>query len=302
MYILNHNRNYSLFLGLLMCSLVSFGQTKKPLTLDDYAQWNKITNTAISPNGNWVTYSYVPNEGDATLHIKKTEGDTLRTAINGKQVAFSANSKWVAYLVNPTKKAAEKLKEAKKPILSDLQLLNLESNKVAEVKNVKGYHFSKTSQFIAIQKNPMDKKADHKGSDVLLKDLNKDITLNIGNVANYAFNKEGTLFSYVVDANEDDGNGLFLIDLNTLRTYPLHTGKFTYAQMTWNKKGDRLAALFGTKIDTLIERENKLYYTSNLSSGMATAITPNIYAPEGDSNFSKQLTISNYGKLTLNSA
>ncbi|MBJ2174411.1 S9 family peptidase [Aureibaculum sp. A20] len=299
---LNHQRTYSLFLGLLMCSLVSFGQTQKPLTLDDYAQWNKITNTAISPNGNWVTFSYVPNEGDATLHIKKTEGDTLRTAINGKNITFAPNSKWVAYLVDPAKKEADKLKKAKKPVLSDLQILNLENNEVSEVKNVKGYHFSKTSEFIAIQKNPMDKKADHKGSDVLLKDLNKDITLNIGNVASYAFSKEGTLFSYVVDANEDDGNGLFLIDLNTLRTYPLHTGKFTYAQMTWNKKGDRLAALFGTKIDTLVERENKLFYTSKLSSGITTTITPNIYSPEGDSNFPKQLTISNYGNLTWNEA
>ncbi len=54
--------------------------------IPDYSEWNSIRNTAISPNGNWMTYAYTPNDGDATLHIRAIDADTLRTAINGKQV------------------------------------------------------------------------------------------------------------------------------------------------------------------------------------------------------------------------
>ncbi len=297
-----NQRLFILILGLLLCSQLSFSQTQKPLTLEDYAQWNRISNTAISPNGGWMTYAYAPNEGDATLHIRNIDGDTLRTSINGKQVAFSADSKWLAFLVDPTKDVTDKLKASKKPILSDLQIVNLESNVVSDVTSVMAFSFSKTSKFIAIHKNRNDKKADHKGSDLLLKDLEGDKTLNIGNVSSYAFNKEGTLFSYVVDADGDNGNGIYLIDLNNLRTWPLHTGAFTYAQMTWNKESNQIAVLFGSKEDGNIERQNTMYWTSNLFPGMTTLGIQATYSSAGDANFPQNMVISEYSKLTWNEA
>ena len=297
--------NYRIFISvviLLISSQFSFGQTQKPLTLEDYAQWNRIRQTAISPNGNFMTYAYQPNEGDATLHIRNIDGDTLRTIINGKRVSFSEDSKWLGYLVDPAKEVADKLKKSKKPVLSDLQILNVETNDVSEVTSVNAFSFSKTSKFIAIHKNRSDKKADHKGSDLLLKDLQGDRTLNIGNVSNYAFNKEGTLFSYLVDADGDNGNGLYVIDLSNLRTWPLHTGSFTYSQMTWNKENNQIAALFGAKEDDNIERDNTMYWTLNLVPGMTTLGIQSTYSPETDANFPQNMVISEYGKLTWNEA
>ena len=290
----------ALIFGLLICSQFSFSQTQKPLALEDYAQWNRIRSTTLSPNGNWMTYAYSPNEGDATLHIRKVDADTLRTVINGKQIAFSANSKWLAYLVDPTKEVSDKLKKSKKPVLSDLQMVNLESNTSTDVKNTMAFSFSKTSKFIAIHKNRNDKKADHKGSDLLLKNLQNNKTLNIGNVSTYAFNKEGTLFSYIVDADEDSGNGMYVIDLNNLRTWPLHTGAFTYAQMSWNKKGNQLAVLFGAKEEGMLERKNTIYWASNLVSGMTALGNEATYSSEDDASFPENMVVSEYSGLTWN--
>jgi dipeptidyl aminopeptidase/acylaminoacyl peptidase len=287
---------------LFICTQISFGQTKKPLTLEDYAQWNRIRHAAISPNGSLMTYAYVPNEGDATLHIRKLDGDRLRTVINAKDVTFSHDSQWLAFLVDPTKEESEKLKKSKTPVLSDLQILNIQTNEVSEVASVKDFSFSKSSKFIAIHKHPNDKKADYKGSDLLLKDLQRDKTLNIGNVSNYAFNKEGTLFSYILDADGDDGNGLYVIDLNTLRTWPLHSGAFTYSQMTWNEEGNKIAVLFGSKEEDKIERNNSIYWTSNLVSGMTAIDTQDIYSSDIDSNFPKNMVISEYHDLIWNEA
>ncbi|ALJ04146.1 hypothetical protein APS56_02820 [Pseudalgibacter alginicilyticus] len=299
LFFLNH-RFFSLFFWLFIFSQLNFGQQQKPLTLKDYAQWKSINNTAISPDGVWMTYAYKPNEGDAKLYIRRLNGDTLRTVINGKEVSFSSDSNWLAFLVDPTKKMADKLKASKKPILSDLQIVHLDTNVVSVVKTVKSFKFSKTSKFIAVHKQPNNTKADYKGSDLLLKDLESNKTLNIGNVSAYAFNKEGTLLSYLIDAEDDYGNGLYVVDLNDFRIRPLHTGSYTYSQMTWNKETNQIAVLFGGKKKGNVERDNTVYWTSNLISGMTTPIVHNQYSVTEDADFPKNMVISEYSKLTWN--
>jgi dipeptidyl aminopeptidase/acylaminoacyl peptidase len=286
----------------LISSQFSFGQNKKPLSLEDYAQWNRINNTSLSPDGKYMTYAYEPNEGDVTLHIRNVNGDTLRTVTNGKEVAFSEDSQWLAFLVDPTKEAAEKLKKSKEPVLSDLQIVNLQSNLESVIESVKDFNFSKTATFIAIHKNPIDKKADHKGSDLLLKDLTANKTINIGNVSDYAFNEEGTFFSYTVDADGDNGNGLYLVDLSNLRTWPLHTGTFTYSEISWNEKRNQIAVLFGTKAEENTEFQNTIYWTSNLAPGMTTAGLEETYNPHEDTNFPKNMVISEHRNLSWNEA
>lgn len=281
--------------AILLLNLHLHAQDKKNLTLADYAQWNRITNTAISPDGLWMTYAYAPNEGDAKLHIRKIDGDTIRTSINGKRVSFSEDSKWVAYLVDPTKKEADKLRSAKKRVQSSLHLLRLNNNTIQEFKGTRSFTFSEATNYIAIHKNAVDSKAKHKGSDLLLKDLEGNRTLNIGNVSDYAFNKEGTLFAYTVDADEDSGNGLYLIDLRDLRSWPLHTGAHTYAQMSWNKNGDRVAVLFGEKKDGNVERDNTIYWAEDLVAGMAEPISQSTYQIESETQ-----VISEYIGLTWN--
>ena len=275
-------------------------QSKKPLTLDDYAQWNRIRNASISPDGLWMTYSHAPNEGDSRLHVRKLNGDTLRTAMNGKAVSFSADSKWLAYLTDPSEKEVEKLRASKKPVLSDLQILNLGSNSLQEVKNAKSFNFSKTSDYIAIHKNAGDSKAEHKGSDLLLMSLEGGRTLNIGNVSSYAFNKEGSLFAYLVDAEGDSGNGLYMIDLSDFRSLPLHTGAYSYSQMTWNKSGDKIAVLYGDKEEDNIERDNSVFWATGLSSNMTSPGVQSMYDPKEDADFPDNMVVSEYTRLTWN--
>jgi len=92
---------------------------KKVLTLADYGRWNRITQTAISPDGKWMTYAYQPNDGDITLYVKELDGSKLYTIAAGAppQAAggggggfggggaatpvFSDDSRFVGYYVNP---------------------------------------------------------------------------------------------------------------------------------------------------------------------------------------------------------
>jgi hypothetical protein len=59
------------------------GDPKKILNVGDYGRWNRITQTAISADGNWMTYAYQPYDGDATLFVKELEGYKLYTIAIG---------------------------------------------------------------------------------------------------------------------------------------------------------------------------------------------------------------------------
>src|SRR5438270_1667681 len=55
----------------------------KVLNLPEYGRWHRITATAISPDGNWMTYTFQPNDGDATLIVKRLDGDKVYTVNAG---------------------------------------------------------------------------------------------------------------------------------------------------------------------------------------------------------------------------
>ena len=87
---------------------------KKVLTLEDYPRWSRITSPGISPNGKWATFGYQPNDGDNTLHIKSLTTDTVYEIPGGSRPAFSDDSRWAAYRIEPLKAEKEKLQKAKK--------------------------------------------------------------------------------------------------------------------------------------------------------------------------------------------
>ncbi len=295
---LHHASRSTLFLLLFtLYSSLAIAQEKKALSLEDFKDWNRINNTAISPNGEWMTYAYSPNEGDATFFIRDIDGDTVYSTINAKRATFANNSEWLAFLVDPAKEAAKKMRQQKKPVNSALHLYNLKSQSVEEIKDVKGYAFSENSNFVAIQKVKKDKDAKHNGTDLILKSLGGDMVLNIGNVSSYDFNETGSHFAYLVDADGQTGNGIYVIDLMSMSTKPIHTGAFDYNQLSWNEAGDAIAALFGTKADTLMQRDNTLLWANNLMDRPAVKTIDVSIA-----GFPENYVISEYRSLQWNEA
>jgi len=285
-----------------ICVLSLTAQEKKALSLEDYKEWNRITNTTISANGEWMTYTYAPNEGDtATFTIRELAGDKMYTAWNAKSVNFSTDSKWLAFLVDPMETEAKQLKKQKKPVNSALHLYELSTQSVDTIKDVQDYRFSEASNFIAIRKVKADPEAKHAGSDLILKDLKTGISLNIGNVSAYHFNETGDLLAYLIDADGDSGNGIYLKDLTQHRTWPLHTGTDTYSQLSWNEAGDQLAVLFGAVPEGKTEQENILLWISGLQAGMEVLAKAQTFTAETN-GFPKNYVISEYDTPEWNEA
>jgi dipeptidyl aminopeptidase/acylaminoacyl peptidase len=287
-----------LFLAL---AITTQAQEKKALQLEDYKNWSRINNTALSPNGEWITYAYSPNEGDAGFFIREIDGDTVYSTINAKRVAFSNDSKWVAFLVDPAKDEAEKLRKQKKPVNSALHLYNLNTKAVEAIKDVRSFSFSEDAGFIAIQKVKSDRDAKHDGTDLILKSLNGGMAMNIGNVSSYGFNESGSYFAYLVDADGDTGNGIYLIDVKAMRTVSLHSSANTYSQLSWNEAGDALAALYGSAPEGMMQRDNNLIWATDLASGMNGGAMVNSFS-NSNFGFPEGHVISEYRGLDWNEA
>ena len=89
---------------------------EKVLQLEDYKRWKRIVSTNVSPDGNWFSYGLRPNGGDNTLFVKKTASSTKDFEYKipfASAPSFSNDSKWVVYLISPSKKETKKLQKSK---------------------------------------------------------------------------------------------------------------------------------------------------------------------------------------------
>src|SRR5262245_9639063 len=85
----------------------AFGQTaKKALTVDDYSRWRAINSQSISGDGKWVTYvlaqtNTAPADAKPVMHLLRLDTNQDIEVPNASAPAFSADSKWLAYQIDP---------------------------------------------------------------------------------------------------------------------------------------------------------------------------------------------------------
>ncbi|HEX4684388.1 MAG TPA: prolyl oligopeptidase family serine peptidase [Gemmatimonadaceae bacterium] len=80
---------------------------KKAMTVDDYAKWKSINTSSISGDGKWVTYvlafsNTLPGESKPMMHLLRLDTDQDLQITSATAPAFSNDSRWVAYQVDPS--------------------------------------------------------------------------------------------------------------------------------------------------------------------------------------------------------
>ncbi len=298
------SHKFFIFLVLLLVLMIgdsAFGvqettsPEKKVLTLEDYPEWKRIESAAISPDGNWVTFAYRPNDGDATLYVKSLTSDKIFEIPGAKQPAFSKDSRWAAYLIDLPKEKAEALRNEKKPVLSKAELLNLGTEEKFTIDGAASFSFAENSKYYVVKKVKTNRDAKHAGTDLILKDLATGSVVNMGNVAEFAFNKKGTHLAFTVDADKKAGNGVQLRQLAEGTIRVLDSGEANYSQLTWNEAGTSLALLKGTENEEFVRKDNDLFiYTGIEGKEMGFKS----YSPAEDNSFPKGFVICELENLT----
>jgi dienelactone hydrolase len=79
---------------------------KKALTVEDYTKWRSINGSSISSDGKWVTYvlsftNTAPADAKPVMHLVRLSDNQDVEIANATAPAFSADSRWVAYQIDP---------------------------------------------------------------------------------------------------------------------------------------------------------------------------------------------------------
>ena len=111
--------------------------------------------------------------------------------------------------------------------------------------------------------------SDH-GTDAILYDYSTGRSQFLGSVNDAAFNRKGDLLAWTVDAAVTDGNGLFVMNLETGATVTLDNDSLHYARLAWNQQGTGLAALKGHAVEKKRERHNVLLVFTDVTGAEET--------------------------------
>ncbi len=298
------------------------GAARKALTLQDYGRWNRINSAAISSDGKWATFTYTPNEGEPTLHVKaldtdKTYSASLGTAGGGAGRAggaggrggggnapqFSNDSRWIAYFVNPPDRTAGRGGRAggappagrgaapAAVIPGHLELLNVATGEKTVFPNASSWKFAAGSKWLAVRLNKAQADAKHNGADLLVRDLSAGVNRLIGSVNQFEFDDAGSVLAYTVDASERLGNGVYLLNPATGDTRQLDAQSADYDQLVWSAAGAQLAVLRGDKVKDMKQKSNMLLVWNRPGASATAAM---VFDPVKSSAFPAGMVLSEY--------
>ncbi|MBE3088341.1 MAG: S9 family peptidase, partial [Chloroflexi bacterium] len=269
----------------------------RPMELADVLAWKSINPAVVSNDGRWFAYRLVPAVGDSEVVVRQTQTEKayrfpVGSSSGQATLAFSDNSAWLAFSVAPTAKELAQLKKQKKPAQTSVRLLNLATGLDMRVDKVRRVAFSgEQSTWVALQKYGPDAAAGDapKGADLILRELSTGAELNVGNVSEFAFDKSGRWLAWIIDAQDQTGNGVELRNMDTGQVRPLDTATASYARLTWTDKGDAFAVLRGTDDKRYTD---KLYTVVAIRSLRSATPQKTTYDPAGDKAFPEGMSIS----------
>ncbi len=289
---------------ILFVLATSFGlsvnaQQKPALGWKDVSKWRSIKagfNT-LSPDGQWMAYITGPVEGDQEVVICKVSDTTAYHYPCGatpNSLIYSDDSKFIAFKISAKDADVKAAKKTSKTLYDKLAIVNLGANTKAEFDRVKYFSFSgKYPDWVAVQFAPLetaskDKDA-AKGTDLLIYNASTKQSFNIGNVNEFAFNKAGDLLAYAVDANGQNGNGIYLRNMKTGTTSVINNDKSVYKSINWNEEGTAFALLKSKKNDDYKDEMYSVIGVSKLQGDEAQTV---IYSSLSDKDFPSGLGIS----------
>jgi hypothetical protein len=188
---------------------------RRALTLDDVPRWRTIQGSAISADGQWVAWSYAQFRRDDVLHVRHVDSGREHVVERASRPEFSRDGRWVAYQVAPPFAEVEKLQKDRKPVPRRAELLDLATGEKAGWDDIASFEFARSSSHFVVRRNRPEPKPTHDGVDVVLRSLRDGRDELIGSVAHSAFNRAGDLLAYTVDAADQHGNGLYVIELGS---------------------------------------------------------------------------------------
>jgi dipeptidyl aminopeptidase/acylaminoacyl peptidase len=257
---------------------VALGQATAPRPMDHdiYDSWNRISDQELSDDGQWIVYALVPQEGDAVLHVRSVAGPTDYAVPRGRSAAFSADGRYVVFLIKPELALEREAKTAKKKPddqpKDSLGILDLSSGDIVRVERVKSFKVpEEAGAWVAYllekaREAPKDsadsaeakpaageesadttkqakKKERTDGTALVLRNLETGAETRFDYVTEYAFTEDGTRLAFATSTKDAKGDGVYVVAMADGAAHPVLEGEGHYKSVAFDRGGTQLAFL-----------------------------------------------------------
>ena len=210
---------------------------KLPITHDVYATWRSIQHTQLSRDGQWIAYALVAQEADGELVVRRLADGREYRAPRGTSPQFSADGRFVAFGVQPTRAELDKAKKDKKKgddaPRAGAGWMDLATGEVHTVERVKRFAWGKDGgQHLAMLLDAPIRKDGAKGAEPKGDDDGDGLMADQEAPADAAS-----------AAKKTPGNGLVLIDAATGQRNTFKDA----ADFAWSNAGTLLAYVVSVK-------------------------------------------------------
>ena len=282
-------------LFLLICTLCSSvilnaqKKEKQPLTINDFATWETVTNPIISNDGKHTAFELNPQKGNGSLIVKSIDGKKSDTIARGFDARFSPESDFIVYKIKQPEdsvRSAKKKKLKKEQIPKDsLGIMVFKRHKAYGFPDIKQYSLPKGNArwvaFLTDMKN-VDEQKEKESNDpsnetknqlVLFHALSGD-TVCFQNVTEYYYAPLGHSITFVRQTKDSlDRTEIVVFDTDKRNITIIFKQTGIAKQIASDQQGGRFAFLFST--DTIKEKVFSLYYGSLTTGEPKPVVTPN---------------------------
>lgn len=267
-----------IYFALLIISIQTFGQ-KRPLTINDFAQWKNIQSAQISNNGDFVVYELNKQHGDGNIVIYNTRKKTNDTIKLAKNASISPNSDFLVFTLYPAQDTLKKAKLAKvkkdKLPKDSVGVYRFSDGFVQKFPNVKSYKVAKENAswaaiLIKYQKPENDtakndslinkkKKSKNDVNELIILNNTMDSLYRFINVDEFTISKNGKSIAFTTQTKDSVNLGsVFVFNTETTITDTIFSDTCMVKKVTLDNTGTQCAFLFS--MDTVKNKTYTLQY------------------------------------------
>ena len=274
----------SLALSAAAAATPAFAQ-QRALDHDDALRWNRITGSALSPDGAWLVYVLVAMEGDPVLALKAARAGVGEITFRGNRPTFTSDSRFVVYSVPPVEAVVDSLRREGKrgnDLPEDsLGVITLDGGAGRTVGAVENFKVASEGSWVAYtpvedeeaeeeeaeeeegpeepeaepepepepepeegggEEEEQEKKKDE-GSPLVLLNLATGDEVRYEKVTDYFFAAEAAVLTFATSAEDGEGDGVFVVNLDDMSRHAVMEGKGNYRQLVIAEDGSQVAFL-----------------------------------------------------------
>ena len=266
--------NKILLFFLVFLSMKTSAQ-KKELDHTVYDSWQSIRETSFHPQGKYIVYSIVPQEGDGTFIIRNVKTGNELSIARATQAVFTENGEYLVAKIKPsfaeTRKAKIDKKKADEMPKDSLVIVELATNTIQKIPSVKSFQLAEHGNDMMVYLK--DKKGDinKEGSDLVMRDLSSAKEKTFSNISQYLIHPKAMgVVMYQVKTKQKESQ-ILLASIADTNTKVLTKQVYTATNFIWDEEGKQLAYL--VEKDSADKALQKNYYLAYYTPSLETAVS-----------------------------